>query len=162
MCICYLNHRGAAQRNDNCVGLKIAKTIVSSLVPLGVGCNTGLSLLSRKWQDNKSTGASTTHDELQGLISAAMWCWHSQKTRRWKMRILRGSRSGECIKITDVMYRKPLRELIQKPGGIKNNDATGWASCGWLAWLHCDAARRALMKRFMDNEIFLNPYNDPQ
>lgn len=132
MCICYLNHRGAGQRNDNCVSLKIAKTIVSSLVPLCVGCNTGLSLLSRKWQDNKSSEASTTHDELQGLISAAMRCWRSQKTHRWKMMILCGSRSGECIKITDAIDRKPLRELIQNPGGIKNNDATGWALCGWL------------------------------
>lgn len=28
--------------------------------------------------------------------------------------------------------------------------------------LHCDAERKVLMKRFMYNEIFSNPYNDPQ
>lgn len=26
--------------------------------------------------------------------------------------------------------------------------------------LHCDVERKALMKRFMYNEIFSNPYND--
>lgn len=64
MCICYLNNRGAGWKNDNCGGLKIVKTTVLSSVLLCVRCNMGLTDLSQKWQDNKSTGASTTHDEL--------------------------------------------------------------------------------------------------
>lgn len=64
MCICYLNNSGAGRKNDNCGGLKIAKTTVLGSVLLCVGCNMGLTELSLKWQDNKSTGASTTHNEL--------------------------------------------------------------------------------------------------
>lgn len=39
----------------------------------------------------------------------------------------RNADQGKRKKITHVTYRKPQRDLLQKPAGIKNNDVTGRA-----------------------------------
>lgn len=43
-CICYLNNVGAGQENDNCIGLKLAKTFASHLVSLCTRCKIGITL----------------------------------------------------------------------------------------------------------------------